>query len=76
MFASGWGCGGFQCTASECLSLSPVIARFIQRVGIPLGHCLQECQSMLALLDFVTQYNILGCGKCREWNAPILFRRD
>lgn len=41
----------FKCTASEALSIYPVIACFVQAVLLPAGRALAACNAMLALAD-------------------------
>jgi hypothetical protein len=43
----------FKCTASEGLSLYPVLALYIQLVIVPMGYCKDACDAFIAFADMV-----------------------
>jgi hypothetical protein len=47
------GAGHIKCQASDLLSLTPVLALFIQKVLLRTGVCTKECIAILALVDIV-----------------------
>ena len=51
-------------TASEFLSVAPVLARYIRRVVQPSGLCVAETKSMLALCDVAGVLVLAMRGRC------------
>ena len=45
--------GSFSCTASEFLTMTPVLARYVSKVCVPRGHDMAMVESMLAVLRVV-----------------------
>ena len=52
----------FSCTGSECLTLAPILARYIRHVVIPRGEFLDHCASMLAVLDVLEVLQAVKTG--------------
>jgi hypothetical protein len=53
-------------TASEFLSITPVIAKYIENVVIPTGKCTREAHSMMALVDVTDMLILSSHGKIAD----------
>ena len=51
-------------TASEYLSICPVLANYMQAVVLPMGICVDEAKSMIALCDVADLLLLAMHGKC------------
>ena len=52
----------FKATASECLSVYPILALFVLSVVVPSGKCMAECKAFLASADLVDMLSAVPLG--------------
>ena len=53
--------GVFNCSASEFLTLAPMMYRYLDRVARPRGHCMPQLLSMLALFEVIELLQAIKC---------------
>ena len=58
--------GSFSCTGSECLTLAPILARYIREVVMPRNEFLDHCRSMLAVLRVLELIQAVKTGTVKH----------